>query len=65
MKGDRTLMAVNGIGAALQSLYIAVYCYYSPAKVGGYGAGLWGGGLQDGVLWGWELWGVGWGAGRL
>ena len=42
MKGDRTLMAVNGIGAALQSLYIAVYCYYSPAKVGGYGAGLWG-----------------------
>lgn len=32
MKGDRTLMAVNGIGAALQSLYIAVYCYYSPAK---------------------------------
>ena len=46
MKGDRTLMAVNGIGAALQSLYIAVYCYYSPAKVGGYGAGLWGGGWQ-------------------
>uniref|UniRef100_A0A8B9SZ62 Sugar transporter SWEET1 n=1 Tax=Anas platyrhynchos TaxID=8839 RepID=A0A8B9SZ62_ANAPL len=32
LKPDRTLIIVNSIGAALQSLYILVYFYYSPAK---------------------------------
>ncbi|NWW26007.1 SWET1 protein, partial [Falcunculus frontatus] len=34
LKGDGTLITVNAIGAALQTLYILVYLYYSPAKVG-------------------------------
>uniref|UniRef100_A0A8U7NZI1 Sugar transporter SWEET1 n=1 Tax=Corvus moneduloides TaxID=1196302 RepID=A0A8U7NZI1_CORMO len=32
LKGDGTLITVNAIGAALQTLYILVYLYYSPAK---------------------------------
>ncbi|XP_061231200.1 sugar transporter SWEET1 isoform X3 [Neopsephotus bourkii] len=32
LKQDWTLIAVNAIGAALQTLYILVYLYYSPAK---------------------------------
>ncbi|XP_057280091.1 sugar transporter SWEET1 isoform X1 [Pezoporus wallicus] len=32
LKQDWTLIAVNTIGAALQTLYILVYLYYSPAK---------------------------------
>ncbi|XP_068519268.1 sugar transporter SWEET1 [Anas acuta] len=31
-KPDWTLIIINSIGAALQSLYILVYFYYSPAK---------------------------------
>ncbi|NXV65395.1 SWET1 protein, partial [Molothrus ater] len=34
LKGDGTVITVNAIGAALQTLYILVYLYYSPAKVG-------------------------------
>lgn len=34
LKQDWTLIAVNTIGAALQTLYILAYLYYSPAKVG-------------------------------
>ncbi|NXA13292.1 SWET1 protein, partial [Sapayoa aenigma] len=34
LKGDATLIIVNAVGAALQTLYILVYLYYSPAKVG-------------------------------
>ncbi|NXG98039.1 SWET1 protein, partial [Loxia leucoptera] len=34
LKGDETVITVNAIGAALQTLYILVYLYYSPAKVG-------------------------------
>ncbi|KAM4880427.1 sugar transporter SWEET1 isoform 2-T2 [Sylvia borin] len=33
LKGDGTVITVNAIGAALQTLYILVYIYYSPAKV--------------------------------
>ncbi|XP_030087095.1 sugar transporter SWEET1 isoform X2 [Serinus canaria] len=33
LKGDGTVITVNAIGAALQTLYILVYLYYSPAKV--------------------------------
>ncbi|NWX68732.1 SWET1 protein, partial [Alca torda] len=32
LKQDWTLIAVNAIGAALQTLYILAYLYYSPAK---------------------------------
>ncbi|NXK28252.1 SWET1 protein, partial [Arenaria interpres] len=32
LKQDQTLIAVNAIGAALQTLYILVYLYYSPMK---------------------------------
>ncbi|XP_057240752.1 sugar transporter SWEET1, partial [Malurus melanocephalus] len=32
LKGDGTLITVNAIGAALQTLYILVYLYYSPVK---------------------------------
>ncbi|XP_036254041.1 sugar transporter SWEET1 isoform X2 [Molothrus aeneus] len=32
LKGDGTVITVNAIGAALQTLYILVYLYYSPAK---------------------------------
>ncbi|XP_074422464.1 sugar transporter SWEET1 isoform X1 [Larus michahellis] len=32
LKQDLTLIAVNAIGAALQTLYILAYLYYSPAK---------------------------------
>ncbi|KAJ7428762.1 solute carrier family 50 member 1 [Willisornis vidua] len=32
LKGDGTLITVNAIGAALQTLYILVYLYYSPTK---------------------------------
>ncbi|XP_035423396.1 sugar transporter SWEET1 isoform X2 [Cygnus atratus] len=32
LKQDRTLIVVNSIGAALQSLYILVYFYYSTTK---------------------------------
>ncbi|XP_067169634.1 sugar transporter SWEET1 [Apteryx mantelli] len=32
LKQDGTLIAVNAVGAALQTLYILVYIYYSPAK---------------------------------
>ncbi|KAF1665520.1 Sugar transporter SWEET1, partial [Aptenodytes patagonicus] len=32
LKQDWTLIAVNTIGAALQTLYILAYLYYSPAK---------------------------------
>ncbi|XP_062453898.1 sugar transporter SWEET1 isoform X2 [Rhea pennata] len=32
LKQDWTLIAVNTVGAALQTLYILVYFYYSPAK---------------------------------
>lgn len=32
LKPDRTLIIVNSIGAALQSLYILVYFYYSTTK---------------------------------
>uniref|UniRef100_A0A8D2QME8 Sugar transporter SWEET n=1 Tax=Zosterops lateralis melanops TaxID=1220523 RepID=A0A8D2QME8_ZOSLA len=32
LKGDGTVVTVNAIGAALQTLYILVYLYYSPAK---------------------------------
>lgn len=35
LKQDWTLIAVNTAGATLQTLYILVYLYYSPAKVGG------------------------------
>ncbi|NXJ99825.1 SWET1 protein, partial [Corythaixoides concolor] len=35
LKQDWTLIAVNTVGAALQTLYILAYLYYSPAKVGG------------------------------
>ncbi|KAI1229926.1 Sugar transporter SWEET1, partial [Lamprotornis superbus] len=31
--GDGTVITVNAIGATLQTLYILVYLYYSPAKV--------------------------------
>ncbi|XP_014116328.1 PREDICTED: sugar transporter SWEET1 isoform X2 [Pseudopodoces humilis] len=33
LKGDGTVITVNAIGAVLQTLYILVYLYYSPAKV--------------------------------
>ncbi|NWZ28709.1 SWET1 protein, partial [Asarcornis scutulata] len=39
LKPDWTLIIVNSIGAALQSLYILVYFYYSPTKVGAGPAG--------------------------
>uniref|UniRef100_A0A8C3U5M0 Sugar transporter SWEET1 n=1 Tax=Catharus ustulatus TaxID=91951 RepID=A0A8C3U5M0_CATUS len=32
LKGDGTVITVNAIGATLQTLYILVYLYYSPAK---------------------------------
>ncbi|XP_023803934.1 sugar transporter SWEET1 isoform X2 [Cyanistes caeruleus] len=32
LKGDGTVITVNAIGAVLQTLYILVYLYYSPAK---------------------------------
>ncbi|NXH10618.1 SWET1 protein, partial [Bucco capensis] len=32
LKQDSTLITVNAIGAALQSLYILAYLYYSPSK---------------------------------
>ncbi|NXQ78782.1 SWET1 protein, partial [Nyctibius grandis] len=32
LKRDRTLIAVNAVGATLQTLYILAYLYYSPAK---------------------------------
>ncbi|NXN99545.1 SWET1 protein, partial [Rhinopomastus cyanomelas] len=32
LKQDWTLVAVNTVGAGLQTLYILVYLYYSPAK---------------------------------
>ncbi|NXX77677.1 SWET1 protein, partial [Urocolius indicus] len=32
LKQDWTLIAVNAVGAALQTLYILVYLYYSPSK---------------------------------
>ncbi|KAL8184512.1 UNVERIFIED_CONTAM: hypothetical protein K2H54_018948 [Gekko kuhli] len=32
LKGDWTLIIVNAIGAALQTLYILVYFYFSPEK---------------------------------
>ncbi|XP_041320789.1 sugar transporter SWEET1 isoform X2 [Pyrgilauda ruficollis] len=32
LKGDGTVITVNAIGAALQTLYILVYLYYSPVK---------------------------------
>lgn len=35
MKQDWTLITVNTIGAALQTLYILVYLCFSPEKVGG------------------------------
>ncbi|NWQ68962.1 SWET1 protein, partial [Neopipo cinnamomea] len=44
LKGDGTLITVNAIGAALQTLYILVYLYYSPAKVGHRPGGTGGGG---------------------
>lgn len=46
LKQDRTLIVVNSIGAALQSLYILVYFYYSTTKVGAGPAGS-GGGTQQ------------------
>lgn len=39
-KPDWTLIIINSIGAALQSLYILVYFYYSTTKVGAGPAGL-------------------------
>ncbi|XP_009080437.1 PREDICTED: sugar transporter SWEET1, partial [Acanthisitta chloris] len=32
LKQDGTLITVNAVGAALQTLYILVYLYYSPTK---------------------------------
>ncbi|NXI93797.1 SWET1 protein, partial [Psophia crepitans] len=32
LKPDQTLITVNTVGAALQTLYILAYLYYSPAK---------------------------------
>ncbi|NXS95946.1 SWET1 protein, partial [Jacana jacana] len=32
LKQDRMLIAINAVGAALQTLYILVYLYYSPVK---------------------------------
>lgn len=43
LKQDWTLITVNTIGAALQTLYILAYLYYSPAKVGARLPGLMGG----------------------
>lgn len=33
LKGDGTLIVVNAVGAALQTLYISAYVHYCPRKV--------------------------------